>query len=482
MKEKNKATNTPTSNMHIIIQNLGAIKHAEFDINDLTIIVGWNNMGKTYAAYAFYGFLDFWHYGYDIKLPETYYKELKENKFLKIETSFFLSSFKEIMKDASKAFSNPENLAEVFGNKISMFRNASFEVQIDKLDIPTSKKTFTTKIHDKECLQTELENGVLNIHLKDNEKTKTLPDYIFRDMLNHCVKNCIFGSVIPKNRIVCAERTGAAIFQKELDFTRNRIINILGSEESKKLTPLNFLEGFSSRYPLPIQRNVDTVRNVSDNKKRSFLIESQDPQCKRIISLMEEIIGGKYKIVRNEIRYIPNSPKNVKLDMILSSSSIRSLLHLAIYLYFEAQKGDLLIIDEPEQNLHPANQRKIARLLAGLTQLGIKVLITTHSDYIVKELNTLIMMSSASESILHYLDEKYGYKSACEKVLPDKFSLYSSCMDNSNSKRKKMGIIFEKAEIDENGIIAKSFDNEIDQMNQIQEYLYLSGDSSSEEQ
>ena len=51
------------------------------------------------------------------------------------------------------------------------------------------------------------------------------------------------------------------------------------------------------------------------------------------------------------------------------------------------------MVDEPELNLHPANQRRIARLFACLVNLGVKVFITTHSDYIVKELNTLIMLN-----------------------------------------------------------------------------------------
>ena len=46
----------------------------------------------------------------------------------------------------------------------------------------------------------------------------------------------------------------------------------------------------------------------------------------------------------------------------------------------------MLFIDEPELNLHPGNQRRIARLFARLSKLGIKVFITTHSDYIIKEL------------------------------------------------------------------------------------------------
>ena len=47
-------------------------------------------------------------------------------------------------------------------------------------------------------------------------------------------------------------------------------------------------------------------------------------------------------------------------------------------------------------NLHPENQRKLARLLAMLVNAGIKVLITTHSDYIIREFNMLMMLNDSS--------------------------------------------------------------------------------------
>ena len=101
-----------------------------------------------------------------------------------------------------------------------------------------------------------------------------------------------------------------------------------------------------------------------------------------------DIIGGDYQITQyDQLYYIPKGT-GLKLTMDQSSSAVRSLLDVGFYLRHVAQKGDLLMVDEPELNLHPANQRRIARLFARLVNLGVKVFITTHSDYIVKELTT----------------------------------------------------------------------------------------------
>jgi predicted ATPase len=84
----------------------------------------------------------------------------------------------------------------------------------------------------------------------------------------------------------------------------------------------------------------------------------------------------------------------------------------------------LLIIDEPELNLHPENQRKIARLLATLVNIGIKVFITTHSDYIIKELNLLIMMNQESKR-LQELVKKENYFDY-ELISTQKIRVYTS--------------------------------------------------------
>lgn len=79
--------------------------------------------------------------------------------------------------------------------------------------------------------------------------------------------------------------------------------------------------------------------------------------------------------------------------MYFSSSATKSLIELFFYIQHSAQKDDLLIIDEPELNLHPDNHMKIARLLAHLLNKGINIFITTHSDYLVKEINNLIRLN-----------------------------------------------------------------------------------------
>lgn len=54
-----------------------------------------------------------------------------------------------------------------------------------------------------------------------------------------------------------------------------------------------------------------------------------------------------------------------------------------------AKVGDYLIIDEPELNLHPESQKYLAILLNDLVSKGLKIIISTHSDYLIRELINL---------------------------------------------------------------------------------------------
>ena len=129
------------------------------------------------------------------------------------------------------------------------------------------------------------------------------------------------------------------------------------------------------------------------------------------------------------------------------------------------------MVDEPELNLHPANQCRIARLFARLVNLGIKVFLTTHSDYIVKELNTLIMLNHDKPHLKRIVQEN-DYRDD-ELIRSGQVKVYMAQEDliplEEGQKRRRRGHTLVEADIDpELGIEAPSFDGTIDEMNRIQ--------------
>ncbi|MFK7983417.1 MAG: AAA family ATPase, partial [Saprospiraceae bacterium] len=122
---------------------------------------------------------------------------------------------------------------------------------------------------------------------------------------------------------------------------------------------------------------------------------------------------------------------------------------------------DTIIIDEPELNLHPDSQRKVARFLGRLVNEGFKVIISTHSDYIIKELNNMIMLSSANgqqEDLLKRLGYSKNQLLKHNQVEAHLFTL-------ANSKP-------EKIKIDETGFSVETIDEVIEQLDSDTEKIY----------
>jgi len=85
------------------------------------------------------------------------------------------------------------------------------------------------------------------------------------------------------------------------------------------------------------------------------------------------------------------------MEMSVVSSMVKGLASLVLYLRYLARPQELIIIDEPEMNLHPAAQGKLIEFLAMLVQSGLHVLITTHSPYMVDHLENLMTASEHPE-------------------------------------------------------------------------------------
>lgn len=450
------------------LRNIGILKQAEFSLADLTLICGENNTGKTYATYALYSFLEDWRKFIHISINDDHIHNLLTDGAVKVNLAQYSEKANQMLVQACKRY--PEQLDKIFAAAEGTFHNSEFHIEPSTIHLQDHGFKHEAKINQEPFLIASKEEGseeLVFTLVVDRKSSPGIESIFAEDVMSSIICDAIFSNSFPRPFISSAERTGVAIFRKELNFARNRLVEEMGQADQKADLRELLFKAYQN-YPEPVEDNVNFTRQLEDIGKRKSFIAKEHPG---ILEDFSDIIGGEYVITQNDqLYYIPKGTRR-KLTMVESSSSARSLLDLSFYLNCIAEKGDLLMVDEPELSLHPENQRRIARLFARLANIGVKVFVTTHSDYIVKELNTLIMLNHDKPHLKRVAEEN-GYQDS-ELIQADQVKLYvaeKALMPlEEGQKRRKRGHTLVPANIDpELGIEVPSFDKTIDDMNRIQ--------------
>ena len=82
----------------------------------------------------------------------------------------------------------------------------------------------------------------------------------------------------------------------------------------------------------------------------------------------------------------------------MAASSVKDLAAFFLYLKFVAKKNDLVVLEEPETNLHPKNQIELAKFIVRLINCGLYIVLTTHSPYFLEQLSHCIMSGQVSRT------------------------------------------------------------------------------------
>ena len=117
----------------------------------------------------------------------------------------------------------------------------------------------------------------------------------------------------------------------------------------------------------------------------------------------ETILGGRVRVDRSEMigyphfTYQPEGWKN-PLPLMNASSMVSELAPVVLYLRHLVAPGSVLIIEEPESHLHPAMQVEFTRQIAALVHAGVRVIVTTHSEWVLEELANIVQRSKLSKA------------------------------------------------------------------------------------
>lgn len=122
--------------------------------------------------------------------------------------------------------------------------------------------------------------------------------------------------------------------------------------------------------------------------------------------LIEQTIQGSVHYSESSDNFIYTDTNQKHFPITNVASGIKSFGLLQVLMRNgHIAPGTLLILDEPEVNLHPEWQLAYAKLLVQLVQLGIKVLLTSHSPYFVEALKTYSDKEKIADRTHFYIGE-----------------------------------------------------------------------------
>jgi len=404
------------------VENLGPIKRGEVKLKPLTVFIGPNNTGKTYLAYLISGLCKdlrirrhiFSHIRRRRKpiyvLSEKEINNILEKGYLDIKINLediLTENFEYIVDILKKLSEHPipaKNFVEDFwrflgGDRKDVFSNLNVVVNIPDIDPDKIKDMVYEKsgfilghtsfgeywlnvsmFKEPKSYQTNV-----NIRIAHKVRKKRRPEIgamptFFNQFLSRSILYMFIKVLLQpflSDIVIFPPQRNALT----LDFIKSAI-NIATREEEQDMGLL-FSKPERLIKSTPILNFLRMIDLLDEDIKSEFYDLGQK---------LEKVLGGHLAISESkgeeEIRFVIDNEKSLKLTT--TSSMVQQLSSLVLYLKHQAELTDLIVIDEPESNLHPEAQIKVAEIIAEMVNRGLWVIITTHSPFILEHINMLM--------------------------------------------------------------------------------------------
>jgi energy-coupling factor transporter ATP-binding protein EcfA2 len=404
--------------VEIAVENFGPIAKANIDLRPLTVFVGPSNTGKTYFAtlvYALHGtfnglfassLLSLLEPGKamdlmsgllsGLSIPREEIQEIL-NKLRTREKSFKLS---DLPKEIHQKLGTITKESDFFTEELQDELKNCFDLNsISELMRLTGERCNEVTVllrvgaGDQEYWNIRMGVSESEVNL-DNSTSLDNPSY--GDLVLLPKEWSISGELlVDDNRV----RIGSYSYShsKEryyLPAARSGIMQshrIIASSLVKRTTRVG-LERFPEVPTLSgiIAEFMEKIILYDDDKK----IRNAEVRC-LADTLETEVLAGQIRMKPSasgypDFRYLPQGT-NQEMRLSQTSSMVSELAPLVLYLRGLVRSGDTLIIEEPEAHLHPGAQADMAVILARLVRAGVKVIITTHSDWLLEEIGNLTL-------------------------------------------------------------------------------------------
>ena len=415
--------------MKIILKNIGMLKEAKLNIDYLTVIAGENDNGKSTVGKVIFCI---------IKAMNRYKEDLQESKEYKIneklESIFFL--IRRTLGDLeNKSFLDSQNLYNLLDSEINIDEKMNY---LETL-VQMIKKSNNIDLKNLNRLEKLSEEAISIIKEPENIQKS------IENALNKVFLSEFDSSILPDGE----EEGFISLYENslkliEIKVTKDNRIHLLDNIEPIEIKDATFIESplILNNHDLLIRsqsglnlnkRNIDRLgipyttlhtKDLFDKlKKLSFNIFFEDDFEEIFRKEISNIVNGEI-VYDNDKKDFVYRKDNKLISIKNTASGIKSfgIVQLLI-LNRVINSNSILILDEPENHLHPKWQLKFAKILTELAKNNIYILVTSHSPYMIEALKRYSENNELKEKTNFYLAEDRYINN--EDRLGDIFSILS---------------------------------------------------------
>ena len=389
----------PTGNtyLNLSMKNFGPISHGKVSLKPLTVFVGPNSSGKSHTATLIHSIIT----------AESESRELAASDATTATSNSVLLRNESMRIHHEHMVNGHDTVESLIHNKIvdytvQILREIiihNFSVPGEKL-IQAGKESFSLNIETQntsaDFMNTDCEEygstGELEVKFVDRKPTQKAFTIEY-DSTPPCI-------IIPHNSTV--DTIYNALKTKLQQYERiTRSIYFPAERGGLTLAHKPIISNYYDRLGKFTEKLSDPNINGTAASFLKWLIDmpKDDGPFAHIVQQFEEHALKGEVTMKQDIAKMPEMYfRQARIDTPLhtASSSIKDLAVFLLCVKHVMKPRDLLILEEPEVNLHPDNQILMARLIARLVNAGLYVLVSTHSEFFLEQLSHCILAHTAN--------------------------------------------------------------------------------------
>ena len=420
-------TTTPHKDLVLDVENFGPIAEAKnIEFKPMTVFVGPSNSGKSYLAILLYAISQGFHdvsdrfeserkpnYDRNLSILRTALREMPYTKIFESRIPNYRGE-ELIAYDWRESSNEVKRIVNLMRSDWLNAASKSINTSITSFfDIRQITELFAKHTPQHYRNRFELSGqGFLNPwNIEYNNEELKIYSRLNLLMLSESIAMHLITALDERNdvltRFSMSKLLSAISNQFSIDFLELDSMTyfpaarsgIIATHRTLNRTLLSSLTryGQNSEVAVPQNRIVnDFLGNLLRINDRE---QEPDQRAVKIADLIERSLTNG-SITVKDTQYGPPefvySQDDLSIPLTRSSSMVTELAPIVLFLKHFLRVGHLLIIEEPEAHLHPAAQQKVAAALALLVRTGFRVLITTHSHYMVEQISDFVAASNLS--------------------------------------------------------------------------------------